>query len=185
MLHALEADDVPVTLDASQLFCDATNGKLSIVKSHSHTLGAHPSLPLSAAGIHAASGLKYLSAHPPLSPLAAAAISRNLQRVCNLCGALRRSSGEVQLQQLLALLPDWWRSVATAADIPLHGPFCNVAQEQRPLPLDHPAVWCATFCLMAESGMIAVAHSAISAAAHVWVPLCRSRASRLHVPGGA
>ena len=60
VLHVLEADNLPVALAAVHLFCDATNGNLSVDKSHGLTLGAHPSLPLSDAGVHAATGLNVL-----------------------------------------------------------------------------------------------------------------------------
>ena len=60
VFHVLEADDLPVALAAVQLFCDATNGKLNVDKYHGLTLGAHTSLPLSDAGFHAATGLKFL-----------------------------------------------------------------------------------------------------------------------------
>ena len=57
VLHVLEAYDLPVALDALQLFCDTTIGKLNIDKSHGLTLAVHPSLSLSASGVHAATAL--------------------------------------------------------------------------------------------------------------------------------
>ena len=118
-----------------------------------------------------------LSARPPLSPLAAAAVSRNLQRVCDLRNALRRWPGDVQLLQLLALLPDRWRSVATAAVIPLHGPFCDASQELYATSTAFGSPSCVVRPILPDGrvGDDAVAHSAFSLAARVWVPCCAVR----------
>ena len=55
----LEADDLPAALAGMQLFCAAPNGKLNVDKSHGLTLGAHPPLPFSDAGVHAATWFKF------------------------------------------------------------------------------------------------------------------------------
>ena len=82
-----------------------------------------------------------------LSPLADAAVSRNLKWVCNLPVATSSCSSS-------ALLPDrWWCSMATAADIDRSG-MRPKSSGQRPPPSDHPIVWCAPSCLTAVSLII-------------------------------
>lgn len=118
-----------------------------------------------------------LSARPPLSPLAAAAVSRGLQRVCDLRSALRRWPGDAHLQQLLTLLPDKWQSVATAATIPLQGPFCDAAQELYATSTAFGSPDCVVRPILPDGrvGNDAIALTATSLTARTWVPCCAIR----------
>ena len=81
------------------------------------------------------------------------------------------------LQQFLSLMPDRWRAVATASDMPLHGPFCHAAEElyATSTAFGHPNCVVCTILPDGRVRDVVVTLPAASLAARVWFPCCAVR----------
>ena len=118
-----------------------------------------------------------LSARSPHSPLAAAAVTHNLQRVCDLRVALLRYPGDAALLQLLALLPQRWQTVVTTQQLPRQGPFCDAAQELFSTSLDFGSPACSVRAILSD-GRVDEARPALTVAdlnSRMWFPCCAVR----------